>query len=526
MKKIIGSSNFSPTILFAFVFASGAAIMALEILGSRILAPYFGSTLFVWGSLIGVVLISLSVGYFLGGKLADKKPDFNILAWMLFVSGIFIFFVPTLASIILGFDFITNNAKYGPLIVTFVLFFIPTVLLAMVSPFAIKLKVKSVDKLGNIAGNLYFVATVGSIVGTFLTVFFLIPNFGVRSIILSLSAVLVLISFFWLKRKSEAVGILIIVLFLVPTTLVPANYIFNSVLNGVNYETIYETDSLYFHIIVADDSNTLHNSHQRVLFLNNLPQSSMYLNDTSESSFPYTYYFHMGFLFNPEIKDVLFIGGGGFSAPKKFLEDYEDVNIDVVEIDPEVVEVAKEYFYVEENERLNIVIGDGRQFLLKTEKKYDLIVLDAYSSSYVPFHLMTLEFFNLINDHLKENGVVMSNLITSLNGELSNLYRSEYKTIAQIFPNIHVVPTRKNNPPIYIQNVVVIGTKSKDEFSTERLLEIASGNNKVKIDLSEFINNLLDKEIKTNDVPILTDDYAPVNNLLNPVIGVPYVIEE
>jgi len=204
--------------------------------------------------------------------------------------------------------------------------------------------------------------------------------------------------------------------FLIPTNLVQANYIFNSAINRLAYNTVYETDSLYFHIIVADDRNTLHNSHKRILFLDNLPQSSMYLDNTSESSFLYTYYFHLGFLFNPDIKDILFIGGGGLSAPKKFLKDYKDVNIDVVELDPKVVEVAKEYFEVEENKRLNIFIGDGRQFLLKTNKKYDLIVLDAYSGSYVPFHLMTLEFFNLINDRLNENGVVMSNLITSLNG--------------------------------------------------------------------------------------------------------------
>jgi len=123
IKDIRKSSNFLTIILFAFVFVSGVVVMSLEILGSRILAPYFGSTLFVWGSLIGIVLISLSVGYFLGGKLADKRPDLNILAWLLFVSGIVIFFIPTLASIFLGIDVITNNAKYGPLIITFILFF-------------------------------------------------------------------------------------------------------------------------------------------------------------------------------------------------------------------------------------------------------------------------------------------------------------------------------------------------------------------------------------------------------------------
>jgi len=388
--------------------------------------------------------------------------------------------------------------------------------------------VKSIDKLGNIAGNLYFIATVGSIVGTFLTVFYLIPAFGVRSIIISLSFILIFISFFGLIRRSKrnAIVILIVVSLLVPSYFVFANSIFNNVLNKFIYETVFETDSSYFHIIVADAKKASPNTHKRILFLDNLPQSSMYLDNTSESSFQYTYYFHLGFLFNPEIKDVLFIGGGGFSAPKKFLKDYEDIYIDIVEIDPKVVEVAKEYFYVEENERLNIIIGDGRQFLLKNNKKYDLIVLDAYSNSYVPFHLMTLEFFNLINDRLKDNGVVMSNLITSISGELSNLYRAEYKTISNIFPNVYVFPTRKYIPSIYTDNVILIGTKSKNKLSEEKLLEIAATNERVKINLQDFIKNYLDEDVRTGDVPVLTDDYAPVNKLLNPIKGRPYVTEE
>jgi len=525
IKNVKRSNTFLSVILFVVVFISGAVVMSLEILGSRILAPYFGNTLFVWGSLIGIVLTSLGIGYYLGGKIADKKANINIVSQLLFVSGIFILLIPIFAPLILNSDFIITNAKYGPLMVIFILFTPPTILLGMVSPFAIKLKAKEINKLGNVVGNLYFVSTIGSIVGTFLTVFYLIPAFGVKSIILSLSMILIFVSLFGLERRKNAIIILIIVLVLLPSNLVRSFHMFNNVVNKLNYKTIYETDSAYYHIIVAEDRDKQHNSHKRILFLDNVRHSSMYLDNTSESSFVYPYYFHLGYLFNPRIKDILFIGGGGLSAPKKFLKEYKDVTIDVVEIDPKVEAIAKKYFAIEENKRLNIFIDDGRQFLLKTNKTYDLIILDAYSNTYVPFHLMTLEFFQIIDDHLKDDGIVISNLVTALLGDLSNLYRAEYKTMAQFFPQIYVFPTVKDKPFLYTQNVILIGTKSKDPFSKEELLQRAT-NVKIGINVSDFVNNYLEKKVKTLDVSILTDDYAPANNLLNPLIGTRYVIEE
>jgi len=237
------------------------------------------------------------------------------------------------------------------------------------------------------------------------------------------------------------------------------------------------------------------------------------------------YYFHLAFIFKPDIKKVLFIGGGGLSAPKKFLKEYSDIEIDVVEIDPEVIDVAKKFFNVTDDSRLNIINDDGRTFLKNSNKTYDLIVLDAYSGSYVPFHLMTLEFFNLVKQHLTLDGVVVSNLITALKGELSDILGAEYKTISKLFPNVYLFPMSPGNFALP-QNVIFIATKSKDSYSKDLLLKKAKNSTKIKIPRhNTLVANYLDIEVDTTKSPLLTDDYAPVNNMLNPLLGIPFVKE-
>src|SRR5208337_3698970 len=182
--------------LLLSVFVSGAVVMALELLGSRLLAPVFGNSIFVWGSLIGVVLAALSTGYYLGGKIADLKPDFQVLSIVIFVAGLLVIGLPALAPPL--FDWIVKLSigdRYSPLLATVALLGLPSVLLGMVSPFAIRLAAKSFEQLGKASGNLYALSTLGSIVGTFLTVFVLIPEFGVNKIILSLGVTLLVVAF-------------------------------------------------------------------------------------------------------------------------------------------------------------------------------------------------------------------------------------------------------------------------------------------------------------------------------------------
>ncbi len=499
--------------------------MALEILGSRLLQPVFGSSvLFVWGSLIGVVLSALSAGYYLGGKLADLKPDFQILSVVIFVASLFVIGLPAVAPPILDFIVKLNlGDRYSPLLASTLLLGPPSLLLGMVSPFAIRLATKSFEKLGKVSGNLYALSTLGSIVGTFLTVFVLIPEFGVNKILLSLGVALLVVAFLGLGFRMKVFVLLILVVlpFAAPSMI-------NRRLTVATYtfalgDTIYETDTPYHHLLVADAYDPTLQAQVRYLIMDDNLHSAMDLQDPSKTVFAYTDYFHLGFLLNPTISRVLFIGGGGFTGPNAFLRDYPNVTVDVVEIDPEVIRVAEQYFGVNASDpRLRIYNDDGRVYLTRSSQTYDLIVLDAYSRSYVPFHMMTSEFFQLVAAHLTKEGSVISNLIAST-GSGAELLNAEVKTMSATFPNIYLFPVEGADYP-NPQNVEILGTLISTTLTRDEFASLAANNRVVRIQgLSAYIDNYY--VLTDNNAQVLTDNYAPVENMLNPITGQPLVQE-
>jgi len=487
--------------------------MALEILGSRFLAPYFGSTLFVWGSLIGVVLAALSLGYYYGGKISDTNPNFYTFSLIIFSAGAYILSLalttPALFEFVLA---LRLGERYGPLAAALMLLAVPSFLLGIVSPYSVRLGTETHRTVGRVAGNLYSISTAGSITGTFVTVFILIPQFGVMKILFGVSIVLMSVSLLGLTNRMRAVVIIVISLAIALAVSEPVQA------GGV----IYEKDTPYHRLVVMDNSLT----GVRTLILDNNFHSAMDLNNPDRIVYTYTGYFHLGFLFNPEIRNVLFIGGGGFSGPKRFLKDYNWITVDVVEIDPEVIQVAKEYFGVRNQERLNIYNEDGRMYLVNSNKKYDLIVLDAYARTYIPFHLLTLEFFNEVERDLTPNGVVVSNVISSLTGRTADLFKADYKTLSQVFPNVYVFPVSDVGSGL-AQNIIVVATKTNMFYSKATLLETAKNTDYLKIpQISGYIEHYQETKIEAPDVRILTDDYAPVENLINPLTGQPFVREE
>jgi spermidine synthase len=495
------------------VFAAGAAVMALEIMGSRLLAPVFGNSVFVWGSLIGIVMSSLSAGYFLGGKLADRLPSFRTFSIIILAAGFFTILIPISSPLVLELVFYSGlGEQYGPLLATTLLLSAPTILLGMISPYAIRLATKNIVKVGGISGSLYSISTGGSILGTFFTVFLLIPSFGVRSIIFSIGVVLISISLIGLANIERVVTIIIAGSLMMPSTIFLAGTL--SVYSG---DLVYQTDTPYNSLNVVDN----HARGVRTLWLNSMPHSAAYLNDSNKSVFLYTDYFHLAFVFNPKIENVLFIGGGGFSGPKKFLEDYTKISVDVVEIDSQVVDIAKNYFDLKDDPRLNVYVEDGRVFLSRTDSKYDLIVLDAYSKTYAPFHLLTLEFMESIEEHLKPNGVLVSNLISSLIGDTSDLLRAEYKTANKVFSHIYLFYTRTSSMS-QVQNIILIGSLNQTQYSKADLIEMAKYTPKRNEKLAEYASTYFDNEVRTKELPILTDDYAPAQSLLNPITGATY----
>lgn len=536
--------------IITMVFVAGIVTMALEFAASRLIVPVFGSSIYTWGSLIGVILSGLSLGYYAGGRLADRKDaGFIKFCSIIFSAGLYIIFVPSLiAPAAIGIsthiassttlstisDNSSNHNDYGRyacLLATFLLLLTPTFLLGIVSPYAVKLTTKSLSRLGNMAGNLYSLSTIGSIVGTFLTVFVLIPIFELKYVIYGLGLSLIIsssFSYLFTKDMKITVSIIPKVLAACTITLVFVSNTFLSS-NSIPYYTgtlLYQKETPYAHLDVVD---TLDNR-ERNLILDGGIHSTM--NKTNSDALTYyTMFFPTGLLFNTNAENILFAGGGGFIGPKAFLSAFPNMKVDVVELDPVVIDAAKTYFNIHDNNpRLKIYNYDARDFLSKThDGKYDITFLDAFSKNNVPFHLMTLQYYEILYKKLGSNGVVVSNQIGSLEGGLtSDLFRAVYKTMSQVFPHVYVFSTLYNEPKS-VQNIILVATKS-DLLRTKEDLKIMEQryqnqinvipNNAKGIDYTDYMYDTT--RLKTEDVPIFSDQLAPVEKLLDPISNSAY----
>jgi len=487
-------------------FASGAAVMGVELMASRLFAPAFGDSVFVWGSLIGVIMLALAAGYWLGGRRADRISSIHELSNIILAAGFLVLAIPWAAPYVIELiRRVGLGDVYGPLLASMLLLTGPTVLLGMVSPYTVRLSADDMVSIGSVSGGLSSVNTAGSIFGTFFTVFVLIPVFGTREIITSLGVLLVFVSLIGRDLKDKLFLILMVGLLLLPEALVGGRL---RVLGGT---AVYRKETPYSTLTVVD--NTAEGI--RYMFLNDMPHSLMYLNGSTKAASRYTDYFNLAFGFNPGITDVLFIGGGGFSGPKQFLEQYPWVNVDVVEIDPFVVEAAYTYFYVPRDEpRLRVYTMDGRSFLDQAGS-YDLVVLDAYSHTYVPFHLMTLEFHQLLRRHLNEGGVLVSNLIGSFVGDTSELLWCEVETVAQVYPNVHMFSTL-DVPEAMVRNIVMVASSDPKPITDQTFnSSISSALQDPRRALS-YYRRLYNGEPFGRRM-VLVDNYAPVDTLLNPV---------
>lgn len=478
--------------------------MSVEMMASRLFAPSFGDSVFVWGSLIGVIMLALALGYWQGGKRADKNPHYSTLSHIVMLAGFFVILIPSASPFVLEFiQLIGLGDTYGPLVASVILLTIPTMLLGMVSPYAVRLSTQNIVKLGSISGSLSTINTIGSILGTFFTVFVLIPNFGIREILLSLGVLLVGISLVGRDWRDW-----LIVVFLVTILILP-DVVMGGKLHVLGGTTVYKTESPYSTLTVVDKES----EGIRTLYLNNMPHSAMYLNGSESSVYKYTDYFNLGFGYNRDIKNVLFIGGGGFSSPKHFLERYPQVSMDVVEIDPDVIEIAYDYFRVPRDEpRLDVYSMDGRAFL-EEAGNYDLIVLDAYSDTYVPFHLMTIEFHQELIEHLNPGGVITSNLISSLVGDTSELLWCEVETVRRFYPQVDLYTTRYSSAGL-VQNIVMVATTNP--ISPKEIEENIERNIENPEPIQGYLETRYEGESSENSF-VLRDNYAPVESLLNPV---------
>ncbi len=489
----------APTRIETAVFVSGVVSMGLEIVAGRQLAPAFGNSVYTWGSIIGVFLAALALGYWIAGRRAAARASRNALALAFVGTGAFVVLLVGGGELFLsGAEDIPLPARFAPLVPVTVLFGPPTVLLGFVSPYAAELV--EAESTGDASGQVYALGTAGSIVGAFGTTFLLIPEFGVVAIEFGFGLLVVAMALGLTKPSAKTTWVSTA---LVAISLVVAFTVAGGLVPGVGGDVVYETQTQYQQLQVVDQGDT------RTLYLDDTPHSAMYL-DSERYVFEYSRYLHLPMLAvdDPEEVDrVLFIGGGGFSSPKRYADEY-NATIDVVELDPEVIRVAKQYFGVEESE-MNIHAMDGRAFLEETNRTYDVVVLDAYRADRVPYHLTTTEFMRQVSDRMDEDGVVVANVISGRDGPESAFYRAQYRTMDFVFPQTYSFPTDDRSG---VQNIELVATKNREQLSQAEFRE-RNRERAIGLNLSDELDQYRG-DVDTGDAPLLTDDYAPVDSLL------------
>lgn len=485
-------------------------LLSLEIIASRVLAPYFGNSIYVWGSLIGVFLAALSIGYAVGGRFADRHPSPALFSGIVFLAGLLTVPIPLIAAPVLErIARASAGPQLSPLLGAIALFVVPSIVMGMVSPFAVRLRARTVATMGQTAGSLYALSTVGSIVGTLATSFVLINYLGVRAIITLMGFLLMGMAVLgWLTARRlvpAAAGAVLVVVLAAGGFAQPSS--------DQSSGTIYAKDTVYHRITISDEGSI------RYLRLDNYWQSARDRDNPRRTVFAYADYMHLPLIFVAKPSRMTMIGLGGGTVPDRYVSDYPSVTVAVAEIDPQVAAAAQQYFSVRLGDRLSIDTRDGRLHLRLTADPQDIIMTDAYLKDTIPFHLATREFFALAKSRLAPGGVVAANIIGALDGPDSRLFRAIYKTVREVFTTVYVFPVDfgQYGSPNALRNIIIVATDapaiSADEI-VRRARALAAGR---VVTVDRFVDaagTVYQSPIRTNDVPVLSDDFAPVDALI------------
>ncbi len=510
--------------LLLTAFISGMVTLGVELSAGRLLDPFFGNSLVIWASIIGLMLLYLTVGYSLGGRWADRDPRaatlFQITAWGAFWVGLVPFISsPVLRWSITGFYNYNAGILGGSLLGVLVLFSVPIILLGTVSPFVIRLTLSDVAHGGNTAGSVYALSTLGSLIGTFLPVLVLIPNLGTRLTFLTLSLTLLVVSLggLFIARYRWALAYLALPLILLALWLLLRGAPIKPVDN-----LVYETESSYNYIQVVDYIDPATSQSWRSLQLN----EGQGIHSTYNPAYPdhpvvdgvWDYFLVAPYFNNPpfaetDVNNLLIIGSAAGTISKAYSHIYGPIPIDGVEIDPEIIAVGREYFDMTEP-NLTTHAQDGRYFLTHTEKTYDVIAVDAYRPPYIPFHLTTREFFQEIYDHLNKDGVVAINAgRTATDYSLVNALGA---TMKSVFPTVYVLDV-----PDYgssLGNSLVIATKQPTQLDNFARNAGQLQHPLLRLVAARALNARLWEFHPPEDALVFTDDKAPVEQVIHNLI--------
>ncbi len=537
-----------PKTLYLVVFLSGAALMGLEMAGARLVEPHFGSTIYVWGSIIGVFMLALSLGYWGGGRVADRSPRIEILGLVLLFASLLDLVIPPVAPHFCAWmnEFVDLDVRYRTLIASLILFAPPSICMGMVSPFAVRLAASQVTALGSVAGSLYAVSTLGSIVGTLLVSFVLVELIGTTAIVYGVGVVLAAVAVYCFFQgggvfRNAGTALAIIGVgtgyFGAATPLTQAH---------AGDKLLETKESAYHYITILDGRSQIYPYRQpaRLMMFNNLIESGILLDEKSmdlppppaQTACGYVDLLHLGMVLTERPpREMLIIGCGGGVGPRMFKENYPgDVGlIDVVDIDPWVFKLAEKWFRYpfSGDSVIKSHVVDGRMYVEQSDpnKKWDYIVMDAYSSGgRIPKHLITEEFFTTIRDRLTDDGVMVINVISSFEKpasgiDHSRLFRSVYKTLEKVYGSdtpsggsLYVFPRNRSGQG---ENIIMLATKNglpryaPRDF--DRRYRAIKSRYLAHTKLDDVVPRQLTARPDLSDVPYLTDDFCPTDRMVH-----------
>ncbi|MGH2497597.1 MAG: spermidine synthase [Ktedonobacteraceae bacterium] len=522
-------------LLILLVFVSGACSLAVELAASRLLAPYFGTSLFIWANLIGLILVYLTVGYYVGGRIADRFPRANVLYGMTTVAAFLISLIPFISRPIMhwsqtSFATYSIGVFYGSLVSVILLFALPMILLGCVSPFAIRLSIEQLGKSGRTAGQLYAISTAGSIVGTFLPVLWLIPSIGTYRTFFTFAVCLLVVSVIGLvasgarPRNTPLDGSeppqpgkkrfnknILAILLLIPMALSvfsirgPIKPAFGSNGGGT---LLTERESAYNYIQVVQVG-----SETQLILNEGVGIHSIYDPNQMITGGPWDYFMIAPYFNNPpfspdQVHRAAIIGLGAGTGVRDLTAAYGNIPIDGVEIDGTIVDLARQYFHMNEP-NLHVIVQDGRYWLNTTNQKYDLIAVDAYQQPYIPFQLTTQEFFQEVRDHLTPTGTVILN--AGRTGSDFRLVDALAQTMHAVFPNVYLIDTAR------FTNTMIIGTNAHTALSNFQS-NFESLSNPLLVQVATNSMNFGKIREEKGSTVFFTDDRAPVEQLIDEII--------
>jgi spermidine synthase len=476
----------------------GAVLMALEILSSRVLAPHYGNSVYVWGSIISVFLAALSLGYLWGGRLADRQPSMASLGRMVVLAAAFEAVLLLFGSRLAGaLAQLTGGNPAGTLLAASVLFGPASVMLATVSPWAVRLAVRDLGVVGNTAGRLFALSTLGSLAGTLVCTFLLIPFLDLRQILgllTALTALTACVAFAGAFRSEVPATILAVILL---AGSLPAASFTPKVARDLIYERVTPYQTLQ--VFERDGVRTLKGDR--------VPQAAVRVSD-HEPAIPYNRAAPAVLLIVPHPRKALLIGLGGGTIGRYLQSRDPRIDVQYVDIDPAVSEIAKRFFFFQPGPRMRVAIEDGRQYLHASSETWDLIYADAYIGQSVPFHLTTVQFLDEVKRHLNPGGAFALNLAGGLGDPFS---QAMYRTVRERFDSAYFF--RIPHAP----NALVVASGDADTLSNADLLQRGRELDRaLRFDppLATLATWRGEVALDVTKIPVLTDELAPTDRLI------------